>query len=485
MIAAARPNHKDTGHFVPGVIYLPARNKLYRFSSHGVSVIRIWPNPRAWAREGRDPWRSVNPLIDLRVTEDAHPIGEDPGRALPVRAACAALPPTVRDDVLAASFHQRQWKGLQLAALGKDGASGLQRDVPLLAAALADANTVRQAFGRPEVCQPWRSARALLRPGPGWSTWRRIAGWLGLPDDKAFIGLLRRVGALRPVGDAPPWELADFLDLAQAWSAEIARKRLLHSEPPTPRQARLLGLLTEGQVPQLLSATLYEQARQEVFATTLHTMCTDIIAIRRCLSITDPAPTLGALDGIERLRGRLIRALDKTMGGMGSFPAPPLPSTPYIVAIPDERSLIETGHRMQHCLGRGDWALLCRARRGFAYQVRGHGYHGEEEATAWIVPITGAPGRFELEQLQGHGNRPPNEDCVALVRGWLNRHNEVVVARQRGLRLPSGLEDWPPTHPDWTGGACTDAIHHLLKVREGLGQGRWNRPAAPAAELLR
>ena len=61
--------------FTPGINWKPERHKLYRFSEHGVTVIRPWPAPQAWYKSVHIGWRPYSPLIDLSCLDGARNAG--------------------------------------------------------------------------------------------------------------------------------------------------------------------------------------------------------------------------------------------------------------------------------------------------------------------------------------------------------------------------------------------------------------------------
>lgn len=51
--------------FVPGMGF--SNGKLSRFDKYGVTVIRAWPDPRAWRKTRTTPWRCIRPPLDVSL----------------------------------------------------------------------------------------------------------------------------------------------------------------------------------------------------------------------------------------------------------------------------------------------------------------------------------------------------------------------------------------------------------------------------------
>ena len=196
--------------FKAGTNWMPDRSKLYRFTDVDVTVIRPWPDPRAWYRATGRAWMPAMPLIHLEMPG---------GRAN--RAAWATVPSEVKDGVLRAHFAGLQWSTLSMLARCP-GSLDLVNSIPFLAAMLAVGNRFRPK----PVTRPWRSVRALMRQPDGWKRWRQIGRWLGVDDSRAYIRMLRKIH-FEPLREGWTWRDADIIN--RVWATPNGRTMLQHA----------------------------------------------------------------------------------------------------------------------------------------------------------------------------------------------------------------------------------------------------------------
>ena len=434
-----------------GVNWKPERGKLYRFHGDGhtglggVSVIRPWPAPAAWAKGDRAPaFHHSVPRIDLRAV---HP---DPDRRRDARwphrferDAWERVPPRVREAVCRAHLDGQQWRALSFQAR-VPGARQLATDVPLLAALLACANAVRPA----PVARPLRSARALLRHPAGWTTWRRAARWLGLDDSKAMVRVLRKAG--RADDELGAWSVHAARRLRLMWADPRTRKLMLHLDRTTPAVAELMAWSAEAQATSLLTPSLLEEVRAQEGR--LH--LSELVRL-----LADDARDLGApgllrpVHSVAELEARVAdsqRRVDAAFGrGLPDrpLPPPPLPPPPGGRALDTVAALVEEGRALRHCIGGGTYAALARGHHGYGYALQGA---TGARATVWIGrPTLGALG-FGIQQVQGPGNTEPHPALVALTEDWL-RHHESWARHRAGLGPRPPGEAPPPPAPLWGG----------------------------------
>lgn len=433
-----------------GVSWMPDRGKLYRFwgDGHpgvgGVTVIRPWPEPMAWAKDDdKKGFRHVTPSIDLMPFHpDEHRRRKTRWRAVFERPAWETVPATVREAVCAAHLDGHQWRALSFQAR-VPGARRLAEDVPLLAAMLACGGAFRV------VARPLRSARALLRAGPGWKTWRRTARWLRLDDSKAMIRVLRKAGR----SDTPSgaWSLQSVRWLTQAWREPSLRKVLLHLDRITPQAGELLATCAEHGVTELLTVPLLEQLMEQDDRARVGNQLW--MLIDHAQRIQQPR-LLRPVHSIEAFEGRLLEAIllsaledgsDKPSSPRGPFPLPPLPAPRFGRPLASEDALRTEGKEMQHCIGWGTYAMLARGRHGYGYALQ---LPDGPRATAWIERDPHTPGSFRLQQLQGVKNTMPHPELDDIARRWLQLHAAWARHRAGEGPRPSG-EAPPPPGAQW------------------------------------
>ena len=237
--------------FTRGTNWMPDRGKLYRFSDHGVVVIRPWPNPQAWVKHGIGPWRAARPCVDVGIAS-----GVQTSLSAPVRnwaaevAAWSQVPEHLRKATVRAHINDDQWSALSMLARCP-GALDLAQTVPFLAGMLSISHTFRPV----SVQRPLRSIRTLLKTPDGWRRWQAIAGWLGLDDSKAFIRMLRRV----VVDPVIWWRRQDLDALLRAWAHPHGRKLLCHTPQITQDVVELLGAAQERQALSVVTHPLVQE----------------------------------------------------------------------------------------------------------------------------------------------------------------------------------------------------------------------------------
>lgn len=432
-----------------GVNWMPERGKLYRFWGSGVpglggvAVIRPWPAPAAWAKDDGDKsFHHSIPRIDLRPT---HP---DPARRQAARwpyrfenEAWERVPESVRAAVCRAHLDGQQWRALSFQAR-VPGAGRLATDVPLLAAMLSCANSIRLL----PVARPLRSARGLLRHPPGWKTWRRIAGWLHLDDSKAMVRMLRSAGA---ADDAlGPWSTTAASMLPTVWRHDHLRKLLMHLPHPTPATGELLGTCVQRGAPDLPTLPLIREVVEQEGRLTLANLIYHLTGLARRL---DDPRLLRPARSVAAIEQRLVEA-EEALERSGTpsldtlpFPPPPLPPPPHGRPLHSDAALRREGTEMKHCIGGKAYAYQARGRRGYGYSIR---RPDGERATLWIERVLMVPGAFSLQQVQGPRNGAPSAAVHALVKDWLQRHHAWALYRARRGPRPQGPVQ-PPPPAEW------------------------------------
>lgn len=348
--------------------------KLYEFTSRHVLVMRPWPEPMAWYKQGRHPWRTTRKLADevasrpflfsggpprpppraLARSADGSPAEiQDPlsawyersdEKALQaLQSFVQAIPPEIRADL--ARYRTRRWHLLNVLARCP-GAIDLSRSCPALLYALAS----NWVFHKPAVAKPIRAARNLVNRK------QRVAlEWLGFPGTEA----VRRVlGKIRPEG----LTLRRLIYLRAALADPECVKMLGHLpmigetvlELATPFRLRphvtprLLDDVVVGEWRELstLGTTTFPRLVAELVHDTVG-MCEAVRWVR--------CPTrFASLAAVERLHDALI----PRMGGVfwprrgalpKRLPAPPFAGTEAIVPLTTVEALVVEGQEQRNC----------------------------------------------------------------------------------------------------------------------------------------
>ena len=431
----------------PGVNWKADRGKLYRFWSGGqpglggVTVIRPWPAPAAWAKDDHHAgFHHALPRIDLLPSHPDEQYRQTARwRGAFEQPAWQRVPARVREAVCRAHLDGQQWRALSFQAR-VPGARRLADDVPLLAAMLSCGNRIRPQ----PVQRPLRSARALLRNGPGWATWRRIAAWLGLEGSRSMVRVLRKAG--RADTSSGAWTLSAAQEIRTAWGHPPMRKLLLHLQRITPEVGELIGTCAAHGATRLLTLPLLDAAMEQDGRLRLGSHVYAVLEGAR--RFNDPT-LLAPVRSIEELEARVLQALfaeemgrrvPRMTAGPKPFPPPPLPPPRHGTPLDSEASLEQEGKEMRHCIGRGAYAHFARARTGYGYRLQHPDGH---RATAWIDRDPRHPGVFRLQQLQGVGNGAPHPDLVTAVDAWIRHHRAWALHRAEGAPRPAG----PPPPP--------------------------------------
>ena len=158
--------------FRTGVNWMPDRGKLYRFGRDGVTVIRPWPHPQAWRKNGSGRWYGHIPEVQLGVVDREawywpHHFEVE---------AWATVPAEVRALVLGSTMAGHQWQALCLAARAPQARPLMAEFPSWLPPSPASTGSDRsRGRGRPTPGGPRGPTAA--GPGGGGVGWPR--GWLG------------------------------------------------------------------------------------------------------------------------------------------------------------------------------------------------------------------------------------------------------------------------------------------------------------------
>jgi hypothetical protein len=443
--------------YCAGTNWMPDRGKLYRFSDHGVVVIRPWPLPQAWFKTGKGPWKAARPQIDLGLVDGHHSSIRVPLRNLTHEvAAWSCVPETIRHTALSTHINDDQWSALSMYARCP-GALDLARSVPLLAGMLSISHILRPC----PVRWPHRSIRTLLKLPDGWRRWRRAASWLGLDESKAFTRMLRRVH----VNEVCWWRTEDIQALVQAWAHPAGQKLLSHTPRITREVARLLGVAAEHNAWPAITHSLVQEVAAAGRGVQAEVMLTVALIQWRLRERTPLPPPIRTIQRLENYRLDAFMAAraarDKFNQDTASlpFPSPPLSPAGALVPLLSPEDLINEGRNMHHCLDEERWSNQARRHLGYGYSVR----LGNARASVWLRRDKGRPCGFAASQIRGQANSPPDEDLTQKVEQWLSCHDAWARYRDGHGPRPPGEELKGPEGVGWD-----ESLRALMDA--GLGQ---------------
>jgi hypothetical protein len=388
-----------------GAVWREVDATLVEWDAVGTRVTRPWPKPRCWTHStapgagwvegyGRLHHEVWTPELRWRgPATDAR------------RRAAAAVPEQVRNAVSAAALVSQEWQVLSMVARVPMSLE-LVASVPALAGMLAACRSLGRTVQR-----PLRTIRALLRTPDGMVRWRKILRWLGFPDTRAFVNVLRAV----PTG--ANLNTQSVLSLRDLWGHPQARKRLLHAPRLSVDAISLIQAAHAEGVLDRLHPELIAAAAIEASWSGLPDRFVDCARYWRALYPRRPLPSFHTIEEVEATLPTLVTAYRVARGDATTraFPPPPLPSPPEIVPLASPEALTAEGARMGHCLGLTGWEHSARLGLGYAYAV----CHEGERATLWLRRDRSCDLGFRLEQLRGPYNAAPSPRVADLVARWL------------------------------------------------------------------
>jgi len=450
--------------------------KLYLTTKQVVTVVKGWPEMRAWRKTAAGPeWVSVRPEIQIkpawvqsgRTARRGSPRLEmpdqirrldaqarsryyrrdetvKPERAVAQAAYCerceqadeaeaealgsffSSIPVHVRGRV--GEFPSRQWH-MAVLLLRCPGAWDLVRANPALAFCLAS----NWAFRSPKPTQPLRDARHWICRRQ-----RDIAGWLGFPATERTVNLLRKI---------PP----DACDLTTL----LRFRRVLRQTPVAdtlshlPRlTATVLCVVTDPRLRPLVSPRLLRELSDSIVAwgvvSDRVSMLRDTLAMAAALVPPRPSPVFTSLAQLTRHHDQLADELnlrappaqrrrpgahhDQLADGLilGAPPAqepvemppPPISGTETIVPLTTPAMLAEEGREQRNCVA--IYAPFVAHGNEYIYRVL-----APERATLQILRT---PQGWRVGELSGPRNRPVSPATRIAVEQWIIGDTRVASA---------------------------------------------------------
>lgn len=440
----------------PGVNWMPARRKLYRFTENTIEVIAPWPHPMAWCfQDGQ--WRGHYPRVRFEHLLDGAVV---PFPKMFERPAWETVPEAVRARVLECSLADRQWQTLLLLARCP-GALRLCEEIPLLAAAAANLGSICHQQQRTIPTKPWRAVATALSHPKSKTCWQKVSRLLGWPNDPSFYRVLRAAG---PLG-RDEWSGFDLAALPWLWQDDETRKMLQHG--PALTGARMAWMSSVANYYQLGGRLLPRFVMEDVSDDQLRTRAGVLSSLRTALQYSQgmEAPAAASLTSVEGMEAA-IAAMTQDPFGVGPFPPPPIAGSADILPLTLVEELKEEGRLMSHCIGWNGYDRRCRGRRGYAYSIR-QGPHSSRCATLWIEPSEIAPGLFAVGQIQGPHNTAVPKNIQQRVDAWLAEANRKVSERWSKQQSVDDLlpHPWAPT----PGTTVREWIRNLWDIRPAPG----------------
>lgn len=418
--------------------------KLYLVTKQSVTVVKGWPDLRAWRKTAAGPeWISIRPEIRIkpawvqsgRTARRASPRLEMPDyvRELgleaihryhdfdeplyPERTVAQAayrerceqaeqaefealnsffssIPVQVRGRV--GEFPSRQWH-MAVLLLRCPGAWDLVRTNSALAFCLAS----NWAFRSPKPTQPLRDARRWIRRRQ-----RDIAGWLGFPATERTVNLLRKI---------PP----DACDLTTL----LHFRRALCQTPVAdilgqlPRlTATVMFVVTDPRLRPLASTRLLRELSNSIMewgdVSSRVRVLQDTVEMAAALVPPRPLPVFESFAHLTRHHDQLADELNLRAPPVQEpveLPPPPMPGSETIVPLTSPAMLAEEGREQQNCVAA--YARWVAHGNQFIYRVL-----APERATLQILRT---PGGWQIGELSGLRNRPVSQATRIAVEQWL------------------------------------------------------------------
>ncbi len=416
--------------------------KLYLFTQGSITVVKGWPELRAWRKTpARPQWKPVRPTLSFQnqtvaagtprrssLRYESQPTDEAPAASVATVSEFAdepLEPPSTEDPLRdwhrkiqereAAAFREffstfppeiparlkdftsRQWHLAALAARCP-GALDLLASNPALAYCLAS----NWVFHTPAVQQPLRAARALVRRRQ-----RDLSGWLGFPATEAVVRVLRKI---------PP-ECCEISSLLYLRSA-LALPRVLQTLSHLPRvDSTILRIVGDPRLFPLTSFNLLVELSASSPSPSLISrqvkLLHDIVEIVGMLNQpvnSEPFRTLPHLrhrhdDLSTRIRQKVPAQLLSL-----KFPPPPIPGTATVVPITTPQMLLEEAAQQINCVV-GYSKCVARG-ESYLYRVL-----SPERAT---LAVERTPNGWRLSEVALARNARPSLPTLLAAKAWMS-----------------------------------------------------------------
>jgi len=418
--------------------------KLYLITKQAVTVVKGWPEMRAWRKTAAGPeWVSVRPEIQIkpawvqsgRTARRGSPRLEmpdqirrldaqarsryyrrdetvKPERAVAQAAYCerceqadeaeaealgsffSSIPVHVRGRV--GEFPSRQWH-MAVLLLRCPGAWDLVRANPAMAFCLAS----NWVFRSPKPTQPLRDARRWICRRQ-----RDIAGWLGFPATERTVNLLRKI---------PPdaCDITTLLKFRHTLRQTLVADTLSHLPRLT---ATVLCVVTDPRLRPLVSPRLLRELSDSIVewgvVSSRVSMLRDTIAMAAALLPPRPLPVFTSLAQLTRHHDQLADELNLRAPPAQEpveLPPPPIPGNETIVPLTSPAMLAEEGREQQNCVA--VYSRIVANGSQYIYRVL-----APERATLQILRT---PEGWQVGELSGPRNHPVSRETEIAVMRWV------------------------------------------------------------------
>lgn len=437
----------------PGVSF--KNGKFYDFSARRIVVMRGWPEPMAWVKTPKRPWKGARKWADVALVNCFRRLAEPARRPVPLedfiphpgtremmeadgldvspdvleqhrvndwksqeqawkdRTTCIEpfieqIPADIRS--LIAPLQHRAWHLLCMFARCP-GAVDLFRGNPALAFALSGHWYYREH----RVSNPMRATRRLV-----YKRQRDILAWMGFPGTKSVQQIFRKI----PVGRLHP----ALLKRLKGALLDPRRAKVLAHLPALP-PAVLSLVVHEDYFDRLSMRFFIEMLENPESAPDVHWLLRDALRMDEQIGGGHIPSTFYSLRRLREVHDDLIRPVSASMMTRDVvFPEPPYAGTAFIVPLCNMRDLVEEGLQMRNCV-----ASYARWVVDGAYYI----YRVLKPVRATLA-ISWYKNHWYGSQLKGVGN-------LMLARA---DHDEIIDTLFRGICLRGPLKKLPDPYED-------------------------------------
>jgi len=397
-------NGLNSSTFRPGIEF--KNGKLLEFERYSLTVMRPWPEPLAWRRTTRKPFRPVRSKSTLVYGPDD---GETYTFSHDLRNTerfMEPVPPDVTTKI--GQFTNRQWHMMALFARCP-GALDLVQSTPALAFALAS----NWVFSNPAPSQPLRSARRMVRLPQ-----TAICDWLGFPARPSTIHIMRKMRIKEITVEA-------LLYLRDGLWNEAAAKLLRHC-PVISR--RVIAIATiPGWRQHFSPRFLFDLPKYDEGGELYNfdsTCALEFLLLPQTRRLLRPLQRFDSTAQVERYLEQFHRA--RRMESRFDcppdlqFPQPPVHGTNEIIPFKNGWDLLAESKEMDHCVA--DLYRSAAEGRASYYRV-----NAPERATLSLIRENDI---WQLGEVHGRGNARVTRETYAAIYAWLSVATQTDRARQ-------------------------------------------------------
>ena len=408
-----------------GYLYKEKAGKRFRIGSHGIEMVRLWPEPIAVQKTLRQPyWQHFKPDISIphadikkRIDELSGPfVLEGRQYLLPIATKaeiksrpneiqflkfCLTVPEHIRTAVK--PFHDRQFQMLQFIWHCGLPALDLVKCNPALSYMLA----ANRLFHRPKSRKPLRSARLLLSPQV---KQKDMIEWLGFPPTNQVRNILRSI--IHKAINVP-----SLLQLRQRISDYPELLKILsHLDRINAGVMRIVNdpELLRGVSEKFLNEVSYS-ASDDAFHQTAYAL-KKIMGTFRFINLEkNRYPIINSFQQIQKIQEGLHEKIYRFLNGREEivFPSPPVEGTDTIIALTSVKDLLSEGFQQQNCAARFIDSIAL-GNQFYVYRVL--------EPERCTVSLRKNKDEWQIDELEKAGNQPVSEYTEKVIKLWLVTH---------------------------------------------------------------